>query len=429
MARGKGEGNIRKRADGTWEARFSLGTDEIGKRKSRSLYGKTRKEVQEKLNKELHSVGAGTYTDPSRLKVSEWLETWLEKYAGVKIGDGTYIRYESQIRLQITPYIGSVLLKDLRPPHIQRLVSDLLKKGRVGQKKKEKPVEIRVTKAGTIAKKPGPAPEAKIIKPKNPGLAARTVIHIHTMLKSALEQAVADGLIASNPASHTVLPSPEKIEMSTLGMDNLATFWEAAMKSDHFVDLAVALSTGARRGEVLGEKWTYFDEDAGVLEVAGQISRHRDRETGKSYYAYTTKLKTKNAYRRIRLSAEIVELLQFHKKRQLERRIAAGGDWEDNGFIFCGELGRFKDPDAFSKAFARILRHAGLPKIRLHDLRHTFATIAYQVGADDIAVSRMLGHYSVAFTKSQYGHLTDFMRDDVVGKVATVITLPNLPQE
>ena len=225
-------------------------------------------------------------------------------------------------------------------------------------------------------------------KKKPKGLAPKTVRNIHQMIGSAYNLAIEQHLVTKNPTQGCALPKVEHKEMKTLTADQLSAFFQEARDSGVYELYYLDLATGLRRGELLGLKWTDVDLDRGVLKIQRAISR----QNGKVVEA---PLKTKNAYRTLPLSADAIDVLVQ------QRRKTGNSEW-----VFPSPAGGPMSPDSVLHMLQRVLKRAGLPRIRFHDLRHTFATLALQNRVDVKTVSSMLGHYSAGFTLDTYAHVT-----------------------
>ena len=225
-------------------------------------------------------------------------------------------------------------------------------------------------------------------KKKPKGIAPKTVRNIHQMIGSAYNLAMEQKLVSKNPTQGCALPKVEHKEMKTLTADQLSAFFQEARDSGVYELYYLDLATGLRRGELLGLKWTDVDFDRGVLKIQRAISRQNGR-------VEEAPLKTKNAYRTLPLSADAIDVLKAQKCK------VGGSEW-----VFPSPTGGPMSPDSVLHMLQRVLKRAGLPRIRFHDLRHTFATMALQNGVDVKTVSSMLGHYSAGFTLDTYAHVT-----------------------
>ena len=360
--RANGEGNIRKRKDGRWEGRYTVGHDpETGKAIIKNVLGKTQAEVKEKLKKAIEENVGIDYGRAKTYTVGNWLEVWYENYAKIKMRPSTYLTYHGYIENHIKPQLGKIPLNDLTTLHLQQFYKKLLAEGRVERIEAQK-------------------------QPK--GLSAKTVRNIHQIISSALKLAVEQRLIAHNPADGCALPKAERKEMQTLPVEQLTSFLREAKDSGVFALYYIDLTTGLRRGELLGLKWTDIDLEKGDLRVQRQIGRIDGK-------IIEMPLKTKNAYRTLPLSADAISVLMQ------QRRKTGNSEW-----VFPSPIGGPMSPDSVLHMLHRVLKRAGLPKVRFHDLRHTFATLALQNGVDVKTVSSMLGHYSAGFTLDTYAHVT-----------------------
>ena len=228
--RANGEGNIRKRKDGRWEGRYTVGHDpETGKAIIKNVLGKTQAEVKEKLKKAIEENVGIDYGRAKTYTVGSWLEVWMENYAKVKLRPSTFKTSQGFLKNHIKPQIGSVPLADLTSLDLQRFYKHLLDGGRVDRIEAKK-------------------------KPK--GLAPKTVRNIHQMIGSAYNLAMEQNLVSKNPTQGCALPKVEHKEMKTLTADQLSAFFQEARDSGVYELYYLDLATGLRRGELLGLKWT-----------------------------------------------------------------------------------------------------------------------------------------------------------------------------
>ena len=372
--RANGEGNIRKRKDGRWEGRYTAGHDPVtGKQVFKNVLGRTQAEVKQKLNVALEELKKVDVIVSDQMTTGEWLDTWLEHYAKPVMRATTYNNYETLIRLHIKPYIGEVKLNKLTTLQIQKLYNKLLSEGRFDR------------------------PEARD-QPK--GLSGKTVRNIHTVIHSACEKAIVERLLAVNPTKGCRLPKKERTEMKVLPPEKLAHFFREAKETGVFELYYLDLSTGLRRGELLGLKWSDINFETRILEVKRQIQRVNG-------VIQETTPKTHNAYRKILLSAEAVGILKEYREQQKVK----------SEYVFSSPTGGIMEPDCARKMLKRVLQRAGLDELRFHDLRHTFATLALQNGVDVKTLSGILGHYSAGFTLDTYAHVTAQMQEDAANKM------------
>ena len=366
----KGGGTIRQRPDGRWEARYTLGIDPgTGKQIQKSVYGKTQKEVRQKLTAITAEIDSGVYQEPCKMTVNEWLDIWLKDYQiGVK--DSTAYLYERQAKLYLRPALGNIPLETLKAHTIQRLYNSLSQEH-----------------DGQLA------------------LSAKTIKNIHGVLHKALKQAVLIGYLRTNPTESCILPRIIRKEMHPLEEDQVAVFLREVQGHPHEYLYKIALFTGLREGELLGLMWDCVDFDKGTILVNKQL--HRSQKKGEGYYFAPPK---NNKSRTIRPAPYVMTLLRQQKLVQTQMRLAAGPAWQESGLVFTNEFGRYISLRAVFDCFKRTVRKVGLPNLRIHDLRHTYAVNSIRAGDDIKTVQSNLGHATAAFTLDVYGHFTDDMR-------------------
>lgn len=360
--RANGEGNIRKRKDGRWEGRYTAGHNPAtGKAIYKNVLGKTQAEVKEKLKKAIEETKGLNIAKAESYTVGQWMDVWYEYYAQIKVRPSSHKTYEGYIKNHIKPSVGSIPLPKLTTLDLQRLYQKLLTEGRVDRLESQN-------------------------QPK--GLSPKTVRNINQVISSAMHLAIQQHLIAQDPTDGCALPKTEHREMQTLSTDQLAAFLLEAKHSGVFEMYYIELATGLRRGELLGLKWEDIDFVNQTLRVRRQVGRINGE-------VREAPLKTKNAYRTISLGTDAVDILKQQREKQ-----------PSSAYVFPGPTGGPIAPDSVLHMLHRVLDRAGLPEIRFHDLRHTFATLALQNGVDVKTVSGMLGHFSAGFTLDTYAHVT-----------------------
>ena len=326
--RANGEGSIRKRKDGRWEGRYTAGHDpEMGKAIYKNVLGRTQAEVKEKLKATIKETQSLDQTKVGKYTVGEWMEVWFEDYAKIKVRPSSHQTYRGYIDNHINPNIGDIPLEKITSLELQKLYKKLLTKGRVDRL------------------------EAKG-QPK--GLSAKTVRNIHQILSSALKLAQEQRILHTNPAEGCALPKVEHREIKTLPVEQFQSFLREARESGVFELYYLELATGLRRGELLGLKWEDIDLERGDLRVRRQISRINGE-------VVEAPLKTKNAYRTLPLAEDTVSVLLEQKKK------VGSSPW-----VFPSPNGGPISPDSVLHMLHRVLKRAGLPKVRFHDLRHPY---------------------------------------------------------
>ena len=363
--RGNGEGSIypirgkNGKVKG-YRAAYVVYTADGVKRKY--LSGKRREDVRDKLAKALSDRSGGLVFDAGAMSVGEYLERWLKDSVRGTVRVSTYERHEGIIRTHLKPALGRIKVKNLTPTHVRGLHREKL----------------------------------------DAGLAPATVRKIHSTLHKAFAQAVSDGLIPRNAAAIKA-PRPDPEEMHPLSADEASALLEAA-RGERFEALyMLAITTGLRRGELLGLRWRDVNLEHGVLRVGHALVR----EGGRYRLGET---KTKRGHRSIRLTSQAVSALGAHRKRQLEERMRLAGLYEDHDLIFTTQRGTPLNPENLVKrSFKPLLERTGLPEIRFHDLRHTCATLLLGRGVHPKFVQELLGHATIAMTLDTYSHFLPSM--------------------
>ena len=376
--RANGEGSIRKRKDGRWEGRYTAGHDPAtGKQIFKSVLGKTQAEVKEKLKKALVEAGQIDFTKSGKYTVGTWMDEWFENVAKIKVRPSSHQTYRGYIDNHIKPNIGNIPLEKLTTMDLQKLYRTLLTKGRVER----------------IEAKNQPS-----------GLSAKTVRNINQVISSALDLAVAQKIIPSNPTDACELPKVEHREMQTIPEEQLQAFFAEAKATGVYEMYYIELATGLRRGELLGLKWQDIDWKNGIIKVRRQIARVDGQ-------IVEAPLKTKNSYRTVTISPQAIEVLKQQRAKTHDQ------------YVFPSPNGGPISPDSVNNMLKRVLARAGIPKVRFHDLRHTFATIALQNGVDIKTVSGMLGHFSAGFTLDTYAHVTTSAQKEAAQTMGNVLSM------
>ena len=375
--RPSGDGMVRKREDGRWEGRIVVGHRQNGEPIFRYIYADTQKELTAKLRQNIDAYQGVDLTEDSRMTLSEWLDRWLEQMA-LTIRPSTLDRYRSDMEHHVKPYLGHKKLTQITAADLRELYHTLQARGR-------------------ISPRPG----------QSPGLSSSTVHGIHTTLHQALQAAAEQGSIPDNPAKQVEAPKILRKAMNILTEEQLEVFLAATDRDPVWRDFFYTeLTTGLRLGEICGLMWSDFDGRKGTLSV----TRTLHKEKGGRLVAGDAK--TYAGTRKILLPSSTAERLADQKKRSYSQRIFPNPLRPEVPL----------NPSTAYRQLKKILQEAGLPGIRFHDLRHTFATHALASGVDAKTLSGILGHTKASFTLDIYTHTTGDMQKraaEIVGGFLT----------
>ncbi len=364
--RPSGDGMVRKREDGRWEGRIVIGHKESGEPIFRYLSAKTQKELLKKLHQNIEEYRDVDLSENSKMPLGQWLDRWLEEYAAPSVRSSTLEGYRGYIERNIKPYLGDKPVGKVTREDVQKLYRELRKNGR-----KELHPEYGYQLSGA------------------------TIRRIHGVFHQAMDAAVRENLIARNPTEGITLPKKKTAPKQILNDTQLERFMEAIRADSTWHDFFYTeLTTGLRQGEICGLMWSDFDEAHGTIAI------RRTLHTQKGGRLVAGETKTGTGKRTITLPPSTAQLLAQRKKHSYSQ------------WIFPNPL-RPEQPTSPGTAYNHLktlLKRAGLPSIRFHDLRHTFATLSLENGMDVKTLSTIIGHVSSATTLNTYTHITDEMR-------------------
>src|SRR6266567_6226261 len=361
--RGHGEGSIYQRQDKRCVGSISL---EGGKRKY--FYGDTRRGVADKLKVALREQQQGTLATGPQQSLNTYLTNWLEEVHKPTLRVSSYVNYRKLINTYILPALGHIRLQKLSPQQVLTLYR---------QKEKE-------------------------------GLSPKTINSIHGVLHKALDNAVRWNLVSRNVCDLVSPPRIVKPEIQPLTMEQAHKLLEAARGHRLEAMLTVALTTGMRRGELLALRWADIDFEHGHLRVR----RTMNYLAGHGFIEGEPK--TQKSRRSILLPQFVIEALEQHKTHQGETRQKAGARWHDHDLVFCNMVGGFQDTRYLGKLFTQLLKDAGLPHMRFHDLRHSAATILLGMNVHTTGVQELRGHSNISTTMDTYSHFLPSMQKDAM---------------
>lgn len=370
--RGNNEGTVFQDKEGVWWAQ--LPPDDQGKRPKRRAA--TQREAQEKLRELVRQREKGVNLTAKQPTVEEFLQVWLDEVIKPQRKPRTHEMYAQYVRLYINPHLGAIKLNKLTSARIQSWINELERK-----------------------------------------IAAQTALNAYQRLNTGLEVAVRWRYLSENPAAHVERPKPRRVPIRPLNAAQAAAFLESVQGHRLEMLYVLALRLGMRQGELLGIRWKDVDLDRGMLRVAEQVQKLRNRQT------VSVAPKTPKSIRELPLSAELVAQMRAHWRMLEEERSLADVRWKEYGLVFPSEVGTPILPRNLTRHFKASLRRAKLPSTtRFHDLRHTAATLMLGAGVPIKTVSDILGHSSIQVTADTYGYTFEEDKQRALDTLAQTLT-------
>jgi integrase len=365
-----GEGSLFRRKDGRWQASFTPANSNGRK----YVYGKTKGEALEKLRQAQEEDRKGILATGPRQKLGEYLPQWLENVYKPTVRRSSYEQHRYMSEGHIIPSLGAIYLHQLTPQHLQAFYARKLQEG---------------------------------LKP-------RSIAVLHAIIHSALENAVKWNLVSRNVASLVSKPRVERYEVHPLTPTQAQVLINAAKETSLEALLTLAVTTGMRRGELLGLHWEDVDLRSGFLHVRRTLSHF----SGSGFVEGDPK--TKSSRRKVLLPTIAIEALKAHRSRQEQAKAQAGEKWREHHLVFCTAVGNYLHAEIVRRHFHDLLKKAGLPPMRFHDLRHSAATILLIMGVHSKVVQELLGHSTITMTIDTYSHLLPSLQQEAVEKMNDV---------
>jgi integrase len=376
-------GHVRQRSPGSWEIRYTLGTDSTtGKRRIATTTDRGgKRDAEKELRRLLRTVDTGEHVDPTRTTVGQWLSTWLDTIQQ-EVAPRSHIRYAVIVERHLVPALGNLPITKLAPAHIQDFYNFLATDGRRDGK-------------------PGP-------------LAPQSRRQIHRVLSTALRRAIEDQVIARNPTEvfKRRLPKVERKEMTVLTADQSTRLLDDVRQTPLYWPVLIALATGARRGEILALRWRNVDFDRGAVRIVESLDQ--TTRDGLSFKA------PKNGRGRvITLPTFAIDELRRRKREQAEGLLRFGVRQSGATLVCARHDGQPTTPMGLSNMFFKFVRQLDpdFPRLRFHDLRHTHATQLLLARVHPRIAQERLGHSTVALTLDLYSHVTASMQEDAAAKI------------
>jgi integrase len=373
---GSGESSISKGADGRFHGYVSMGLKEGGKRDRRHVAAVKRADAVRMVRDLERKRDAGTAGTAGKAPtVEQWLDHWLDSIAARKVRPSTLTRYRQLVANQLAPGIGHHRLDRLQPEHVEKLYGALLAKG----------------------------------------LSSASVLQAHRVLSRALKVAMQRDKVARNVCTLVDAPSVDREEIRPLSAQDARRVLEAARGRRNAARWSVALALGLRQGEALGLTWAAVDLDAGTLTVRQALQR----QPGQGLVFVQPK--SRAGRRTIALPGPLRDALQAHRTAQLAERMAAGSQWHDHDLVFCQENGQPIDPRSDHRGWRALLTDAQVPQARLHDARHTAATLLLQQGVPARVAMEILGHSQISLTLGTYSHVVPELAEDAARRMGEAL--------
>jgi integrase len=354
-------GHITQRSKSTYSIKISLGKDPAtGRYKSQWFTVKgSKKDAEKRLSELLHQIDTGNYMQPGKTTVADYLQRWLTDYAEPNLSPRSYERYTGIVRQYLIPDFGSIQLSQLKPEHLQKHYSTRLKGG----------------------------------------LSARTIRYHHALIHIALQTAVKWGLVSRNVADSVEPPKFKRSQMQTWNEDEVNCFLEAAKGTQYYALFYTALFTGMRRSELLALRWQDIDFIYGQIYVNRSLHHLKDGS-----YVFTTP-KSERSRRTIALPPSAFLVLSEYRKAKDTDALLLDKPLTDTDLVFSTIEGKPLRPNTVTRAWSTLAARAGVKVIRLHDARHTHASLMLKQGIHPKVVQERLGHASIQMTLDTYSHV------------------------
>ena len=370
-------GTLKQRSKGSWSIILDLPRGADGKRRQHRVTVKgTRKQAEAKQAELLHQIDRGIAVDTGKLRLAEYLETWLRDVVAIRNRPRTVESYAVIVNNHIVPVLGRVLLSKLQAADVQRL------------------------EAGLLAS----------------GLSTNTVRHVHIALSKSLKDAMRSGIIHQNVCQAVEAPSPGVYEVAVPDVDAIRQILAQAEGGPYNAILRFMAFTGVRRGEAVGLSWENVDLERGVVSIVSTAQRLQ----GKGIVLQPPK--STAGRRGIAIDSGTVDMLRAHRGKQLLVVLEIGGSFQDIGLVFPGPFGGLLDPSVVTRNFKKLARKTGNAGVRLHDLRHGHAAGLIRAGVHPRVVQERLGHASAAFTMQVYGHVTAGLQQEAANAFAELMS-------
>lgn len=362
----------------SWGFTLTIGFDENGKRLQKR-YGKfkTKKEAEKACNEIIYQIEHGTFIIPNELTVEKYLNEWLETYCKQKLTPCTYSGYKVNVENHIIPALGKIPLQKLQAVQVQRLYNSKLKS----------------------------------CNNPNGELSPASIRYIHAVLRKALNQAIKMQYIQHNICDAVELPKIKNTEAQFLDKQQVIETLNALKDTEIYTPILLAISLGLRRGELLGLQWKDFDFKNNMVSISR--SYLPVKENGQIF----SECKTQKSHRTLAVPENVMDYLKQERVKQYENKLFYGSDYKNYDLVYCNSDGTPVSPTAFNHRFTKTLKEKDLPHIRVHDLRHTNASLMLSQGVPMKVASERLGHTTIAITMDLYSHIDAELQYDAAQRI------------
>lgn len=384
--RGHNEGSIFQRADGRWVGQIQIGFKPDGSREFATYYGKERKEVADKIAQARNDILKSTFIKPNSLTVEEWLWNWMVTYKLKNVSSNTYARYLIYLKKHILPSVGKIKLKDLKAIHIQKVLNDC----------------------------------------NDNDMSLSSLKHIRTVFNQSLELAFKQELISKNWTSYTTLPKKRKVEeVAVFTREEQEKIINALEFNTLGMLIRLAISTGAREGELLGLYWEDVDFENKTIKIKQALVKERSfSDDGREITGVSNtigEVKTITSNRIVPIADNMCKLLEEYKLKQLSFIRGNNNVFPIPTLVFPSSSGNCWDQSNMIKHYKKFLNKIGVPYRKFHALRHTFATRIMEVNVHPKIAQELLGHASVDITMNVYSHVLPEQKREAIEKIKEII--------
>jgi len=383
-------GHLEHLGGNSYRLRVSAGTDGSGRRirPSKTITASSVREAEKMLALYVAEVDRGIISPSQKFTFSEFVSIWFRDYASNQLAPKTLFRYHQMLDSRIISEFGKIKLEKLTPNHFLQFYNKLRK------------------------------PNVRMDNHKDRGLASRTILHHHRLIKTILNTAVKWGYLFSNPADRCDSPKTSKQAALTYNEEQTFALLDAAENAPlkYRLLILLAIATGARQGELMGLEWQHVDIENGIIKIEQSAQYIPQRGN------FIKAPKNPSSVRTIGVPAIVKDALRIYRREQTSERLALGAQWQAGNLVFVSSTGQPMYPGIMSSWFPQFLRKQGLPPLNFHGLRHTSASLLIANGASAVDLSKRLGHANTTMTMNLYAHSFDNADKGLTEKMEAILS-------